>query len=162
MLSLPSASILSHSLTINCQAVSTKVPISAFRWKNELAHIQKVSSTKPIYTQRLLNKTSAKRNVSCNETSLVTKRLQDIFVLRRFVTVTLCYKDFCSGDVLLQETFCYRRHCVMETFCMETFCRGDVLYVRQWTISVGQVKACLYSISMPLPKVSCLPKQTYA
>jgi hypothetical protein len=46
-------------------------------------------------------------------------------------------ETFFSVDVLLQETFCYRRRSVTETFCMETFCRGDVLcgdvlYVRHF------------------------------
>jgi hypothetical protein len=62
---------------------------------------------------------------------------------RRFVTET-----FWSGDVLLQETFCYgdvllRRRFVTETFCMETFCRGDVLcgdvlYVRRSLVKLAK------------------------
>jgi hypothetical protein len=42
----------------------------------------------------------------------------DVLLRRRFVTET-----FCSGDVLLQETFCYRRRFVTgDVLLQETFC----------------------------------------
>jgi hypothetical protein len=60
-------------------------------------------------------------------------------------------EKFCSGDVLLQETFCYGD--VTETFCMEMFCRGDVLcgnvlYVRQnYTHLTNYIPTSTYKIT---------------
>jgi hypothetical protein len=39
-------------------------------------------------------------------------------------------ETFCSGDVMLQETLCFRRRSVTETFCRGDVSCGDVLYVR--------------------------------